>query len=372
MDGIVAEAEEAREKEKNLTMKIKGLNETLNNLEGVLVHELTPKMNNLSGNLESVLADKNITDHLISQIRDALNYGHRVLNMSIDVSVQEAESRSKYLNSLVPRFSELASNLTIGANRQNTSAFEIEDIVNKTKEKIDHAKFVIGNASLEQEKLEGDLKRLRERVKNIQAFGEKINSTNYALYMNASVILARANQTSAEVEKLEPDSWDTVSQIKVAAENAIIWTRKIVSEIQNITERYNNLTYHVKLAVEEAKTLTSHVSKAQWRGQTILDEANRARTEGLDALRLAEKTFADAENMLQILQNFEAKSSEAQEFAEESLQRALKSNSTSRNVIKYAQEINTTLQDTLVTATRNVDLARQAWNISQNEKNVSC
>lgn len=368
VDGIVAEAEEAREKEKNLTMQISGLNETLNNLEGVLVHELTPTMNSLSGNLTSVLADRNITDRLISQIRDAVNYGHRVLNMSIDHSVKETESLSKYLNSMVPRLSELANNLTIGASRQNSSAWEIGDIVNKTKEKIDRAKFVIGNASLEQEKLESDLKRLGKRVRDIQIFGEKINSTNYALYMNASVILAQANQTSSGAKNLEPYSWDTINQIKVAAENARIWTRKLVLEIQNITKMYNNLTYHVKIAVEEAKELTSHVSKAQRRGQTILDEAKRARTEGLNALRLAEKTFTDAKKMLQILQNFEAKSSEAQKFAEEALQRAIKSNSTSWNVIKYAQEMNTSLQDTLVRATRNLDLAKQAWNISQNEK----
>ena len=195
--------------------------------------------------------------------------------------------------------------------------------------------------------------------------------STYALYMNASVVLARANQTSSGGKNLEPYSWDTINQIKVAAENARIWTRKLVLEIQNITKMYNNLTYHVKLAVEEAKELTSHVSRAQRRGQTILDEAKRARTEGLNALRLAEKTFTDAKKMLQILQNFEAKSSEAQKFAEEALQRALKSNSTSWNVIKYAQEMNSSLQETLVRATRNLDLAKQAWNISQNEKKVS-
>lgn len=366
--GFLTEATEAREIEKNLTEEIKGLNETLNHLERVLRHELVPDLNELSTDLTSTLANRSTIQSLISLIRDAVRHSHNVLNMSISLSLREAKSMVEELIDLVPWFSELAMNFTSEANRKNATSFEIQVKVDEAEEKIYNAQFVAENATFEQKKLDKDLKHLKSRVDSIQTLAEKMNSTSYALHVNASNVLAQANETLSEVMSLDPaKNWDAMRRIVTAIENASTRAQDIVSQTQNITMRYQNLTFQIQQAMDDTKRLTYRVRNAQWQVQAILGEARRARTDGYNAVQLATKTLTDANEMLQILQNFEANSSEAQRLANQSLHRAIMYNFTSWNAIKYTQEINASLQDTLENATRGLALAQQASNLSNAE-----
>lgn len=368
---LVSGAEEARNIEKNLTRQIKDLNQTLNNLEHVLLQEVAPSMNELSSNLTSVLADRSSTEHLIGLIRDAVYRSHNVLNMSVDPSVREAEALVEYLSQLAQRFSGLASNFTAAATRHNDTAFEIKGKVDTAESRMTEAQFMTEIAVFEQNNLKTFLATLRMRVDVIGALGEVVNSTSYQLNLNASRVLARANEALSEVMLLEPNNTNTVKQIEAAATDASARARDVVSRAQNLTKVYSNLTLQVDLAVKEAKALMSRVSNVQGEGQAILEEARRARQEALDAVHIARKTFTDAQEMLQILRNFESKAREAQEFAELSLQRAIEANVTSWGAIQFARGINASLHVTMAAATRSLDLAKQAWNVSYNENQVS-
>ena len=368
---LVSEAEEAREIEKNLTREIKELNETLDQLEYALMQEVTPGVTELSTNLTAVLEDKNTTEHLIELIRDALYHSHKVLNMSADPSVREAEAIVEYLSSLVPRFSLLASNFTTAAARHNNTAYEIKRKVDNAESLTRDARPVAESAASEQNDLNAALTLLKWRVDLIRAFGKIVNSTGYQMYMNASKLLLRATETLSEVMQLDPNNTDTVSQIEAAVTDAKRRAQEVESRAQNLTQTYSNLTLQVELAVAEAKALMSRVSNAEAKGQAILEEARRAKQEALDAVQLASKTFTDAQEMLQILQNFEAKSQEAREFAERSLQQAIAANVTSWSAIQYAEGINASLQATLAVARRSLDKARDAWNASNKENRVS-
>lgn len=371
VSSLVSEAEEARNIEKNLTREITELNETLNQLEYVLMQQVTPGVNELSINLTAVEADRNTTEYLIQLIRDAVSHSNNVLNMSIDPSVREAEDIVDYLGRLVPRFSALASNFTTAATRHNDTAYEIKGKVDNSETLIMQAQAVAESAVSEQNDLEAFLVTLKMRLDVIRALGETMNSTSYQVYVNASVVLLRASETLSEVFLLDPNNTNTVSQIEAAATDARRRAQEVVSQAQTLTQAYFNLTLQVELAVEEAKALMSRTSNAERMGDTILEEARRARQEALDALQLARKTLKDAQEMLQILQNFEAKAREARQFAELSLQRAKEANVTSWNAIQYAQGINSSLQATLAAATRGLNLAKQAWNISYDENQVS-
>ena len=371
VSSLVSGAEEARNIEKNLTRQIKDLNQTLNNLEHVLIQEVAPSMNELSSNLTSVLADRNSTEHLIELIRDAVYRSHNVLNMSVNPSVREAEALVEYLSQLVPRFNGLASNFTTAATRHNNTAFEIKGQVDTAESRMTYSRLMTDIAVSEQNKLKTFLATFRMRVDVIGALGEVVNSTSYQLYFNASRVLARANEALSEVMLLEPNNTNTVKQIEAAATDASARAQDVVSRAQNLTKVYSNLTLQVDLAVEEAKALMSRVSNAQGEGQAILEEARRARQEALDAVRLSSKTFTDAQEMLQILRNFESKAREAQEFAELSLQRAIEANVTSWRAIQFARGVNASLQVTMTAANRSLDLAKQAWDISYNENQVS-
>ena len=371
VSSLVSEAEESRDIEKNLTKEIMQLNETLNHLEHVLMREVTPGVNELLINLTSVEADRNATELLIQLIRDAVYHSNNVLNMSIDPSVREAEVIADYLSRLVPRFSALASNFTAAATRQNNTAYEVKGKVDNADTLMMQAQVVSASAVSEQNDLETFLGTLRMRADVIKALGEEMNSTGYQLFVNASNVLSRANDTLSEALLLDPNNENTVIQIEEAATDASRRAQHIVSRAQNLTQSYSNLTLQVELAVKEAKALMSRVRDAEGMGQAILNEARRAKQEALDAVQLASKTFTDAQEMLQILQNFAAKSQEAREFAELSLQRAKEANVTSWNAIQYAQGINASLQATLATAERGLDLAKQAWNISYHENQVS-
>ena len=368
---LVSEAEEAREIEKNLTREIKELNKTLDQLEYVLVQEVTPGVNELTTNLTSMVEDKNTTEHLIELIRDALYHSHRVLNMSADPSVREAEAIVGYLSTLVPRFSLLASNFTAAAAHQNNTAYEIKGKVDYAESLMTDADPVAESAVSEQNDLNETLTYLTWRVYVIRALGKEMNSTGYQLYMDASKLLLRANETLSEVMQLDSNNTDTVSQIEAAVTDARRRAQEVESRVQNLTQTYSNLTLQVELAVAEAKALMSRVSNAAAKGQAILEEARRARQEALDAVQLGRKTFTDAQEMLQILQNFEAKSQEAREFAERSLQQAIAANVTSWSAIQYAQGINASLQATLAVARRSLHMARDAWNASNKENRVS-
>ena len=371
VSSLVSEAEEARVIEKNLTKEIMRLNETLNQLERILMQDVTPGVNQLKNNLTSVAADRSTTENLIQLIRDAVHHSNNLFNMSIDPSVREAETIAEYLSNLVPRFNALASNFTAAASRQNNTAYEIKGKVDSAETLMTEAQVVADQAVSDQDDLETFLANLKMRVDIIRAFGETMNSSLYQLYQNASSVLLRANQTLSEVMLLDPNNTNTVSQIEAATTEATKHAQEVVSQTHNLTQTYSNLTLQVDLAVEEAKALMSRVSNAEGRGQAILKEARRARQEALDAVRLASKTFTDAQEMLQILRNFEAKSQEAREFAERSLQRAKAANVTSWNAIEYAQGINASLQATLAVARRSLNLAQQVWNISYDENQVS-
>ena len=371
VSSLVSDAEESQEIEKNVTEQIKQLNETLNRLEEVLMQEVTPGVNELSSNLTTVEQDKERIEQLIGLIRDAVHYSNNLLNMSIDPAVLEVETVSDYLSKLVPRFNTLAGNFTAAAKRQNETAFNIQGKLNNADSLIEEANTVAENAVNEQNDLESFLDVLKMRVDVIQAYGEAINSTAYELFVNASIVLLRANETISQVMLLDPNNTVTVSQIERAAMQASKQAQEVISRARNLTQTYSNLTARVEVAVEEVQAMMLRVETADSAGQEILKEACRARQEAMDAVQLATKTLEDAEEMLQILQNFESKAQEAQEFADLSLQRAEEANTTSLNAIEFAQGINSSLQATLATAKRGLDLAQQAKNISSDENQVS-
>ena len=371
VSSLVSDAEESQEIEKNVTEQIKQLNETLNRLEEVLMQEVTPGVNELSSNLTTVEQDKERIEQLIGLIRDAVHYSNNLLNMSIDPAVLEVETVSDYLSKLVPRFNTLAGNFTAAATRQNETAYNIQGKLNNADSLIEEANTVAENAVNEQNDLESFLDVLKMRVDVIQAYGEAINSTAYELFVNASIVLLRANETISQVMLLDPNNTATVSQIERAAMQASKQAQEVISRARNLTQTYSNLTARVELAVEEVQAMMLRVETADSAGQEILKEARRARQEAMDAVQLATKTLKDAEEMLQILQNFESKAQEAQEFADLSLQRAKEANTTSLNAIEFAQGINSSLQATLATAKRGLDLAQQATNISSDENQVS-
>ena len=368
---LVSDAEHSREIENNVTKQIKQLNETLNHLEQVLMQEVTPGVNKLSDNLTVVERDKDRTEQLIQLIREAVQASNNILNMSVDPSVREVEIISDYLSKLVPRFIALASNFTAVAARQNETAHEIQRKVDNASSLVEEAQRVAENAINEQNDLDSYLKLLKMRVDVIQALGENLNSTAYQLFVNASVVLSRANKTLSEVMLLDPNNRDVVSQIEEAAMVASRQAQQVSSRAQNLTQTYSNLTTQVELAVEEVQALMSRVDKTEWTGKAVLNEARRARQEATDAVQLATKTLADAKEMLQILQNFESKAKEAQDFADLSLKRAKEANITSLNAIQYAQGINASLQATLAAATEGLNLAQQARNISIHENQVT-
>ena len=371
VSSLVSDAEESQEIEKNVTEQIKQLNETLNRLEEVLMQEVTPGVDELSSNLTTVEEDKKRIEQLIGLIRDAVRYSNNILNMSIDPAVREVETVSDYLGKLVPRFSRLADNFTAAATRQNETAYNIQGKVNNAESIIAEANTVAENAVSEQNDLESFLDTLKMRVDVIQAYGEAMNSTAYELFVNASIVLLQANEAISQVMLLDPNNTVTVSQIERTAMQATKQAQGVLSRARNLTQTYSNLTAQVELAVEEVHALMLRVENADSTGQGILKEARRARQEAMDAVQLATESLEDAEEMLQILQNFESKAQEAQEFADLSLQRAKEANTTSLNAIQFAQGINASLQATLATAKRGLDLAQQARNISFDENQVS-
>ena len=371
VSSLVSDAEESQEIEKNVTEQIKELNETLNRLEEVLMQDVTPGVTQLSSDLTTVRQDKETIEQLIGLIRDAVYYSNNLLNMSIDPSVREAETVSDYLSNLVPRFTSLADNFTIAATRQNETAYNIQDQVHNTESMIAEAQTVAENAINEQNDLESFLDELKMRVDVIQVYGEAMNSTAYELFANASIVLLQANDTISQVMLLDLNNMATVSQIERAAMLASKEAQDVISRAKNLTQMYYNLTAQVESAVEEVQALILRVENAESTGQEILKEARRARQEAMDAVQLASKTLEDAEEMLQILQNFESKAQEAQEFADLSLKRAKEANTTSLNAIQFAQGINASLQATLATAKRGLDLAQQARNVSFDENQVS-
>ena len=371
VSSLVSDAQESQEIEKNVTEQINQLNETLNRLEEVLMQEVKPGVTELSNNLTTVKQDRERIEQLIELIRDAVHYSNNLLNMSIVPAIRDVETVSDYLSKLVPRFSRLAENFTAAATRQNETAHNIQGKVNEAESMIVEAREVAENAVNEQNDLERFLAVLKMRVDVIQAYGEAMNSTAYELFVNASIVLLQANQTMSQVMLLNPNNTATVSQIERAAMQASKQAQEVISRAKNLTQTYSNLTAQVELAVERVQALMLRVQNADSTGQAILKEARRARQEAMDAVQLASKTLEDAEEMLQILQNFESKAQEAQEFADLSLKQAKEANTTSLNAIQYAQGINASLQATLATAKRGLDLAEQAKNISLDENQVS-
>ena len=372
---LVSGAKEAQGIERNLTQEITQLNETLNQLENVLLEDVTPGAAQLSSNLSSVAADRNTIEQMIQLIRDAVYHSNNVINMSVDPSVREAEAIADYLTALVPRFSAISSNFTAAATRQNDTAYEIQGKIDSAEALITEAQQVMVNASSVQNNLESSeasIEHLKMRVDVIKALGDSVNTSGYQLYWNASASLLRANQTLSEVMLLDPNNTDTVRQIARETQEASKQAQMVISRAQNLTqELYSNLTFQVDFTLKQLDVLMSLVNNAEQRGIAVLEEARRARQEALDAVQLASKTFTDAQEMLQILRNFEAKSQEASQFAESSLQRAIEANATSWNAIEYAQGVNASLQATLAVARRALNLAQQAWNISFDENQVS-
>ena len=372
---LVSGAKEAQEIERNLTQEITQLNETLNQLENVLLEDVTPGAAQLSTILASVAADRNTIEQMIQLIRDAVYHSNNVINMSVDPSVREAEAIADYLTALVPRFSAISSNFTAAATRQNDTAYEIQGKIDSAEALITEAQQVMVNASSVQNNLESSeasIEHLKMRVDVIKALGDSVNMSGYQLYWNASASLLRANQTLSEVMLLDPNNTDTVRQIARETQEARKQAQMVISRAQNLTqELYSNLTFQVDFTLKQLDVLMSLVNNAEQRGMAVLEEARRARQEALDAVQLASKTFTDAQEMLQILRNFEAKSQEASQFAESSLQRAIEANATSWNAIEYAQGVNASLQATLAVARRALNLAQQAWNISFDENQVS-
>lgn len=367
VSSLVSDAQESQEIEKNVTEQINQLNETLNRLEEVLMQEVTPGVTELSNNVTTVKQDRERIEELIGLIRGAVHDSNKLLNMSIDPDIREVENVSDYLGKLVPRFNRLAENFTAAAARQNETAHNIRGKVNDAESMIVEARTVAENAVKEQ----NDLASLKMRVEVIQAYGEAMNSTAYELFVNASIVLLQANQTMSQVMLLNPNNTATVSQIERTAMQASKQAQEVILRAKNLTQTYSNLTAQVELAVEGVQALMLRVQTADSTGQAILKDARRARQEAMHAVQLASKTLEDAEEMLQILQNFESKAQEAREFADRSLTQAKEANTTSLNAIQYAQGINASLQATLATAKRGLDLAEQAKNISLDENQVS-
>ena len=60
---------------------------TLNQLENVLLEDVSPGAAQLSSNLSSVAADRNTIQQMIQLIREAVYHSNNVINMSVDPSV---------------------------------------------------------------------------------------------------------------------------------------------------------------------------------------------------------------------------------------------------------------------------------------------
>lgn len=372
VSNLVDDAKLSREVENNVTNQIMQLNESLNHLEQVLMHEVTPGVNTLSDNLTAMERNKNKTEELIQLIKGAVNDSFDILNMSVDSAVRKAEIITIYLSKLVPRFTALANNFTGAAASQNETAYEIQHKVDNASSRAEKAQLVAENTITDQKDLDLSLQTLKMHGDVIQALGEYVNSTAHQLFVNASMVLSGANKTLSELMLLDPDNREAVVQIEEAAMHASRQAQELISTAQNLTQMYSNLSTQVELAVEEVNLLTSHVFKIEAAGKTILIEAQRAKQEATDAVQLASNTLKDAEEMLQILQNFESKAKEAQDFADLSLKQAKEANITSLNAIQFAQGINASLQATLAAANKGLNFAQQAWNISTYENQVNC
>ena len=372
VSNLVDDAKLSREVENNVTNQIMQLNESLNHLEQVLMHEVTPGVKTLSDNLNAMERNKNKTEELIQLIKGAVNDSFDILNMSVDSAVRKAEIITIYLSKLVPRFTALANNFTGAAASQNETAYEIQHKVDNASSRAEKAQLVADNTITDQKDLDLSLQTLKMHGDVIQALGEYVNSTAHQLFVNASMVLSGANKTLSELMLLDPDNREVVVQIEEAAMHTSRQAQGLISTAQNLTQMYSNLSTQVELAVEEVNLLTSRVFRIEAAGKTILIEAQRAKQEATDAVQLASKTLKDAEEMLQILQNFESKAKEAQDFADLSLKQAKEANITSLNAIQFAQGINASLQATLAAATKGLNFAQQAWNISTYENQVNC
>lgn len=367
VSSLVDDAKRSREIESNVTNQIKQLNESLNHLEQILMYEVTPGVSSLSDNLTATERNKNRTEELIQLIRSAVRDSSNILNMSVDRAVRTAEIITNDLSKLVPKFTALANNFTEAASGQNKTAYEIQHKVNNANSQLKKAQIVANSTIKGQKDLDVSLQTLRMHGDVMQALGEYVNSTAYQLSVNASSVLSGANKTLSELMLLDPDNRDVVIQIEEAAMHASRQAQELISLAHNLTQLYSNLSTQVELAAEEVKLLTHRVYGTESAGKAILAEAHRAKQEATDAVQLSSKTLEDAEEMLQILQNFEEKAKEAQDFAELSLMRAKEANITSLNAIQFAQGINASLQATLAVATKGLNFAQQAWNISTHE-----
>ena len=167
VSNLVDDAKLSREVENNVTNQIMQLNESLNRLEQVLMHEVTPGVNTLSDNLTAMERNKNKTEELIQLIKGVVNDSFDILNMSVDSAVRKAEIITIYLSKLVPRFTALANNFTGAAASQNETAYEIQHKVDNASSRAEKAQLVANNTITDQKDLDLSLQTLKIDRKSV-------------------------------------------------------------------------------------------------------------------------------------------------------------------------------------------------------------
>ena len=358
--------------EARLWNEIRELNQTLNQLEHVLETEVAPDVQELRANLTAVERNKNTTEQLIRLVREAILSSHRLLNSTVDPSVREAEFISGDLSSLVSSFSMVAQNFTVVAAQQNATADGIKNKVENAESIVQRAESVAESSKTDQNKLDIFLSNLTMRLDEIKALRDLVNFTAYRVFEEASFVFFIANDTLSDVRLLDPNNMEVVIQIVMsAAMDATRQAHKLISKTNNLTQLSSNLTLQAQVTIEKTRNLSSRVSNAEAMGQEILNEVHSAWKAAIDAVQLATDTHSEAREMLQILQDFENRSTEAQGFAALAFQHAKDANSTSWNAIQFAQRLNGSIQATLTTARQGLSVAQRVKNLSFNEKQVS-
>ena len=312
-------AQNSTDVERRLSVELRTLNGTLDNLQLLLQNNISRGITNLASQLNSINATRKQASDIMDNVYRTLWGSAYVLQEYVATGLNLSDSRRRSLELMLQNMTELFNKYQrmwlSSINNSQIVFLNAADVVNKSSEGLRVARQSIATLNVTS----GRLQVLRGIVVELQRVSNSLRTNMTTLLSNVTSLLRSANQTLAEANMIDTNFSSSISQLNASTDFLNIRVNRLTFIVSTIRADHMNLRQIVNASIARTNALLVDVNNTANASLISFNEAKNADVTAKAVVSLASTVLNSAEEMQRIVSNFNATSAESQRLAVVSL-----------------------------------------------------
>lgn len=312
------------------------------------------------GQRRAVTADRlssSVEEELI-EVQDDVTEAYNTLNNVIKPSIQSIGDKLSNITALADTSSDLATEASALANLQTTAADMVSSSAAIAANESAAAKATAERAWMSQQT---DKQRLPDAAKTLSNYANDVEEAR-AWVVAAETASSQAEMDAAQVlaNASSPPPDHALMDLRQRLKDADRTTADLAAQTESLKGNYSDLVTDVDQKRNETTTSMQQLAALDSDAETFKQRADEAYRKASDAVSSGTSTLNTAEDMLDILQNFNDRITETSSQAATALQRVDEIRNVSESSSEQARQILADHQQALANAREAERLAEEA------------